>query len=255
MSRGYDGHAAELREATAGAMSCGYDGHAAELREATAGAMSRGDDGHTAELREATAGAMSRGYDGHAAELRAAATGAMPCGYDGHAAELHEAASSAATAARLCAAQEDDAAGAMRLRHRDPVPGAALAAPAAFRTSSSETMMGQQAVNARFTTLVASAALLWAASCEMASAQSRLFSCPHARIIELTVTGPDTISADRDVGKPVILKRDPANPSRYFNGGFAVTLTPDQGELALVAPDWGSTKCLFGSQNVKPFIP
>lgn len=115
--------------------------------------------------------------------------------------------------------------------------------------------MNQKAANPRLPALIASTAILWAASSEMAGAQSRLFSCPHARIIELTVAGPDTLSADRDVGKPVILKRDPANPSRYSNGGFAVTLTPDQGELALVAPDWGSTKCLFGSQNVKPFIP
>lgn len=115
--------------------------------------------------------------------------------------------------------------------------------------------MSRKAFCARSLTSIASTMLLWAASAETASAQSRLFSCPHARIIELTVKGPDTISADRDVGKPVILKRDPANPSRYFNGGFAVTLTPDQGELALVAPDWGSTKCLYGSQNVKPFIP
>ncbi len=115
--------------------------------------------------------------------------------------------------------------------------------------------MNRKAVGARSLTSIASILMLWTASGDVASAQSRLFSCPHARIIELTVKGPDTISADRDVGKPVILKRDPANPSRYFNGGFAVTLTPDQGELALVAPDWGSTKCLYGSQNVKPFIP
>ena len=115
--------------------------------------------------------------------------------------------------------------------------------------------MSGKAFCARSLALIAPTMLLWAASGEMASAQSRLFSCPHARSIELTVKGTDTISDDRDVGKSVILKRDPANPSRYFNGGFAVTLTPDQGELALVAPDWGSTKCLYGSQNVKPFIP
>ena len=33
-----------------------------------------------------------------------------------------------------------------------------------------------------------------------------------------------------------------------------MTLTPDQGALALVTPE-GSTNCLFGSQNVKPFLP
>ena len=89
----------------------------------------------------------------------------------------------------------------------------------------------------------------------MASAQSRLFSCPHARIIELTVKGPDTISADRDDKKPLTMKRDPGNPLRFVSGKFAVTLTQDQGALTLDAPDWGPTKCLFGSQDVKPFIP
>ena len=111
------------------------------------------------------------------------------------------------------------------------------------------------AVVCRLAALVAAAALMWSASIETAAAQSRLFSCPHARIIELTVTGPGTISADRDVGKPVTLKRDPANPLRFFSGDYAVILTPDQGELTLQVPDWGSTKCLFGSQDVQPFIP
>jgi hypothetical protein len=92
-------------------------------------------------------------------------------------------------------------------------------------------------------------------SSEPAAAQSRLFSCPHARVVELTVTGANTVSANPIDGKPMTMKRDPGNPLRFFNGDYAVTLTPDQGALKLEIPDWGSAKCLYGTQNVKPFIP
>ena len=115
--------------------------------------------------------------------------------------------------------------------------------------------MGWKQLSANSLTLIASTATVLIAASDMASAQSRLFSCPHARIIELTVKGPDTISADRDDKKPLTMKRDPGNPQRFVSGKFAVTLTKDQGELTLDAPDWGPTKCLFGSQDVKPFIP
>lgn len=114
--------------------------------------------------------------------------------------------------------------------------------------------MGSKAIRAGSLELIASASMLWAASSDAAIAQSRLFSCPHGRVVELTVKGPDAISADRDDGRPVTLKRDPANPLRFANGKFVVTLTPDQGALTLEVPD-GSTKCLFGSQNVQPFLP
>jgi len=124
-----------------------------------------------------------------------------------------------------------------------------------FKPGHRAMKMSTKTANAYSLMLIASTLILWVATSDVASAQSRLFSCPHGRIIELTVTGPGTISADRDVGKPVILKRDPANPQRFSAGNYAVTFTLDQGELTLQAPDWGSTKCLFGSQDVKPFIP
>jgi hypothetical protein len=95
----------------------------------------------------------------------------------------------------------------------------------------------------------------WIASGDVAAAQSRLFSCAHARYVELTVTGPDTVSANPIDGKPMKMKRDTRNPLRFFNGDYAVTLTPNQGSLKLEIPDWGSTNCLFGSVNVKPFLP
>ena len=95
----------------------------------------------------------------------------------------------------------------------------------------------------------------WIASGDVAAAQSRLFSCAHARYVELTVTGPDTVSANPIDGKPMKMKRDSRNPLRFFNGDYAVTLTPNQGSLKLEIPDWGSTNCLFGSVNVKPFLP
>jgi len=103
--------------------------------------------------------------------------------------------------------------------------------------------------------MMALTAIASIASSELAAAQSRLFSCPHARYVELTVTGANTVSAKLIDGKPMTMKRDPGNPSRFFNGDYAVTLTPDQGALKLEIPDWGSANCLYGSRNVKPFIP
>ena len=97
-------------------------------------------------------------------------------------------------------------------------------------------------------------ATIWNASVETAAAQSRLFSCPHARAIELTVTGPNSISASPIDGRPMAMTRDPANPLRFFYGDYAVILTPDQGGLTLEIPDWGSAKCLFGSVNLKPLV-
>ena len=45
------------------------------------------------------------------------------------------------------------------------------------------------------------------------------------------------------------MKRDPRNPLRFLNGEYAVTLTQDQGALKLEIPDWGSAKCLYGTQT------
>lgn len=101
---------------------------------------------------------------------------------------------------------------------------------------------------------IAATVLASLASIEPAAAQSRLFSCPHARVVELTVTGPNTVSANPIDGKPMSMKRDPGNPLRFFNGEYAVTLAPDQGALKLEIPDWGSARCLYGTRDVKPFI-
>jgi len=115
--------------------------------------------------------------------------------------------------------------------------------------------MGKMALSVRSFPLTALIGIAWIASSEIAAAQSRLFSCPHARVVELTVTGPNTVSANPIDGKPMTMKRDPGNPLRFFNGDYAVILTPDQGALRLEIPDWGSARCLYGSQNVKPFLP
>ena len=37
--------------------------------------------------------------------------------------------------------------------------------------------------------MIAFTAIAWIVSSELAAAQSRLFSCPHARVVELTVNG------------------------------------------------------------------
>ena len=91
---------------------------------------------------------------------------------------------------------------------------------------------------------------------DLAAAQSRLFSCPHARVLELTVTGPNSISADPiDNGKPMRMTQDPRNPLRFSNGEYSVTLSQNQGQVLLEIPDWGSATCTFGSVNVPPLIP
>jgi hypothetical protein len=107
----------------------------------------------------------------------------------------------------------------------------------------------------RGATTTAIAAICGFASTEFAAAQSRLFSCPHARVVELTVSGSNSITAAPIDGKPMRMSKDPRNPLRYFNGDYAVTLSPDQGQLLLEIPDWGSAKCIYGTRNVTPLIP
>jgi len=109
-------------------------------------------------------------------------------------------------------------------------------------------------VLSRVAITLAAGAISSLASIEVAAAQSRLFSCPHARVVELKVTGPNSLSASPIDGKPMTMKRDPANPLRFNYGDYAVILTPDQGALTLEIPDWGSTKCLYGTVNVTPLV-
>jgi hypothetical protein len=267
MSCRYDGHATELQGQSAADMSCRYDGHAAELQGKSAADMSCRYDGHATKLQGESAAEMSCRYDGHATELQGEPAADMPCRHNGDATELQGAAAASAAEACACtaaaeagratsgmrASEEAQPCGPVRVTQVEPERLTPLRFP--FKLAGRERMMSKTIFNACSLTLIASTTVFWAASSKMANAQSRLFSCPHARIIELTVKGPDSISADRDVGKPVILKRDPGNPLRFVSGKYAVTLTPDQGALTLDAPDWGSTKCLFGSLDVKPFIP
>jgi len=88
-----------------------------------------------------------------------------------------------------------------------------------------------------------------------ASAQSRLFSCPHAQVLELTVTGPDSLKADPVNGKPMAMKREASNPLRFANGGNVVTLSRDQGTAKLEIPGKSAVECIFGTQNVTPLFP
>lgn len=93
------------------------------------------------------------------------------------------------------------------------------------------------------------------ATSEPAAAETRLFTCPHARILELTVIGPNAISAAPIDGKPMRMTRDPKNSLRYSYGEYSVTVSADHGQALLEIPDWGSANCIFGSRNVKPFLP
>jgi len=88
-----------------------------------------------------------------------------------------------------------------------------------------------------------------------AAGPSRLFSCPSARVINIIVTGPNTIIAEPIDGAPMKMDRDPNNALRYFKEDYTVTLTADQGALKLEIPDWGSATCRYGSKNVKEFLP
>lgn len=84
------------------------------------------------------------------------------------------------------------------------------------------------------------------ASIETAAAQSRLFSCPHARVLDVTITGPDTISAGPIEGKTLQMKKDPNNAFHFYWGDYAVKFAPDGSEATLEIPDFGSTKCTYG---------
>jgi len=94
-----------------------------------------------------------------------------------------------------------------------------------------------------------------ALSAERADAQSRLFSCPHAQVLELTVAGPDALKAEPVDGKAMTMKREAANPLRFVNGKHVVTLSQDQGTARLEVPNKGAVECIFGTRNVAPLIP
>ena len=99
------------------------------------------------------------------------------------------------------------------------------------------------------------AAFITALSIAGAGAQSRLYSCPHAQVLELTVTGPDSLKADPVNGKPMAMKRDAANPLRFVNKDHSVTLSQDHGSATLEVPKKGAVECIYGTQNVTPLFP
>jgi len=99
------------------------------------------------------------------------------------------------------------------------------------------------------------AAFITALSIAGAGAQSRLYSCPHAQVLELTVTGPDSLKADPVNGRPMAMKRDAANPLRFVNKDHSVTLSQDHGSATLEVPKKGAVECIYGTQNVTPLFP
>jgi hypothetical protein len=60
--------------------------------------------------------------------------------------------------------------------------------------------------------VTALAAIAWIASSDLTAAQSRLFSCPHARVVELTVNGPNSVSAN-PIERIAVLGLRPATTS------------------------------------------
>lgn len=111
------------------------------------------------------------------------------------------------------------------------------------------------ATRLRATGLIAAIGIALGASIEIAAAQSRLFSCPHARVLDVTITGPDTISAGPIEGKTLQMKKDPSNAFHFYWGDYAVKFAPDGSEATLEIPDFGSTKCIYGHGGAAPALP
>lgn len=92
------------------------------------------------------------------------------------------------------------------------------------------------------------AIFLLMASTGIAGAQTRTYSCAKGNAITLTVIAPNAIKAGPIEGGTMRLKQSPGDPLRFFDGDYAVQISPDQSQITVEIPDWGSAKCSFRPQ-------
>lgn len=88
--------------------------------------------------------------------------------------------------------------------------------------------------------------LLFSAS--FAHAQTRTYSCAKGNAITLTVIAPNAIKAGPIEGGTMRLKQSPGDPLRFSHGDYVVQISPDQSQITVEIPDWGSAKCSFRPQ-------
>ncbi len=82
----------------------------------------------------------------------------------------------------------------------------------------------------------------------IAHAQTRTYSCTKGNAITLTVIAPNTIKAGPIEGGTMRLKQSAGDPLRFSDGDYAVQISPDQTQITVEIPDWGSAKCSFRPQ-------
>lgn len=106
--------------------------------------------------------------------------------------------------------------------------------------------MGSVVTVIRMTRLLA--VLVLVASAATAHAQTRTYSCPKGNAITLTVIAPNAIKAGPIEGGTMRLKQSAGDPLRFSEGDYAVQISPDQSQITVEIPDWGSARCSFRPQ-------
>ena len=80
------------------------------------------------------------------------------------------------------------------------------------------------------------------------AAQTRTFDCPKHGPITVTVTGPNSVSAGPIEGKTLRMRKDPRDPMHFLWGDYGIKVAPNQAQITLEIPDWGTEKCTFGAR-------
>ena len=85
-------------------------------------------------------------------------------------------------------------------------------------------------------------------SAGLADAQTRTYSCAKGNAITLTLIPPNAIKAGPIEGGTMRLKQSAGDPLRFSDGDYAVQISPNQSQITVEIPDWGSAKCTFRPQ-------
>ena len=99
-----------------------------------------------------------------------------------------------------------------------------------------------------FSILLLAAVAALTISSAPAAAQTRTFACPKHGPITVTVTGPDAVSAGPIEGKTLRMRKNPQDPMHFLWGDYGIKVAPNQAEITLEIPDWGTEKCTFGAR-------
>jgi hypothetical protein len=103
-----------------------------------------------------------------------------------------------------------------------------------------------------FASALLPAALFLVLSGGSVAAQTRTFACPKHGPITVTVTGPNSVSAGPIEGKTLRLNKNPQDPLHFLWGDYGIKVAPNQAEITLEIPDWGTEKCIYGARSAAP---